>query len=283
MRAATTERTDALESAEALAPEVRAALRDLLLSLADSKRLLGIRYSDWMLGAPSLETGIAAASMAQDEWGHARLTYALLSDFGDDPKQLEHGRGAEEYRSIELLDAKLGSWTELVMAVLLLDTALTVQYAALAESRYSPVRNRVHKLLDEEAFHFQYAAGWAERLATSGARAAMVEAADRLLPVALRWLGGAGEGLERLHAAGVADEDADGLTAQFLRCVGAVLDRAGIGEELGLTPADQGWVYTRPLSWTGWSTARRRSGAGGPDADTLARVRGDRNRAMLID
>jgi ring-1,2-phenylacetyl-CoA epoxidase subunit PaaC len=53
-------------------------IRDLILIMADSKRLLGTRYAEWILGAPELETGIACASMAQDEWGHARLLYALL-------------------------------------------------------------------------------------------------------------------------------------------------------------------------------------------------------------
>ena len=81
-----------IEKAAELGDEARQALRALILSLADSKRVLGLRYSDRMLGAPTLEAGIAASSMAQDEWGHARLTYALLGDFGDEPKaQAETG------------------------------------------------------------------------------------------------------------------------------------------------------------------------------------------------
>jgi 1,2-phenylacetyl-CoA epoxidase catalytic subunit len=67
-----------IDKAAALPDGARPLLRSLILTLADTKRLLGIRYSDWMLGAPTLETGIAASSMAQDEWGHSRLTYALL-------------------------------------------------------------------------------------------------------------------------------------------------------------------------------------------------------------
>ena len=35
-------------------------LRRTVLGLADTKRILGIRYSDWLLGAPSIEAGIAA-------------------------------------------------------------------------------------------------------------------------------------------------------------------------------------------------------------------------------
>ena len=48
---------------DALSDGGRAALERLILSLADSKRLMGIRYSDWILGSPSVETGIATSSM----------------------------------------------------------------------------------------------------------------------------------------------------------------------------------------------------------------------------
>ena len=70
-----------------------------ILSLADTKRLLGIRYSDWILGSPSIETGIAASSMAQDEWGHARLLYSMLKRLGFDPVAVEQDRPAERYYS----------------------------------------------------------------------------------------------------------------------------------------------------------------------------------------
>ena len=55
----------AITSVDQIAPEPRQALRDLILALADSKRILGIRYADWVLGAPELEASIAASSMAQ--------------------------------------------------------------------------------------------------------------------------------------------------------------------------------------------------------------------------
>ena len=70
----------------------RDALIRLIITLADSKRIMGIRYSDWALGAPSIETGVSTSSMTQDEWGHARLLYAML-------KSARH----EEFRSISAL------------------------------------------------------------------------------------------------------------------------------------------------------------------------------------
>lgn len=273
------------ETAEQLTADARAGLRDLILSLADNKRLLGIRYSDWMLGAPTLETGIAASSMAQDEWGHGRLTYALLSDFGDDPKALEHERGPEAYHSMESLDAPFRSWTEMIAASLLLDTALSVQYAALADSSYTPVHNRVQKLLDEEGYHFQYAGGWVQKLAAAPkARPELVSRLAALLPLALRWFGRDDyDGIDSLLAAGVVGRGPRELRERYLARVGPVLQAAGLTEELGLSEAAGAWAYEEALDWGDWDDRRRRAGGGGPDAETLARARGDKNRAMLLD
>ncbi|HET7275554.1 MAG TPA: Phenylacetic acid catabolic protein [Longimicrobiaceae bacterium] len=274
-----------VSSADHLSPELRKPLRDLILTLADNKRLLGIRYSDWMLGAPTLETGIAASSMAQDEWGHGRLTYALLGDFGDDPKHLEHGREADDYHSSELLDGSFGSWSEMIAASLLLDSAFTVQYGALLESRYRPVHNRVQKLLDEEAFHFQYAAAWVQRLARAPELSADLQTSlNRYLPAALRWLGREGaEGDMALREGGVIAMDADERRDHLLLRVGPTLEAAGMASAAGLQNDDGQWVFDGEIAWDGWDDSTRRSGGSGPDAATLSRVRGDKNRAMLLD
>ncbi|CAN5618308.1 hypothetical protein BH23GEM8_BH23GEM8_15440 [soil metagenome] len=276
---------DLIDSAAMLSDESRSALRSLILTLADSKRLLGIRYSDWMLGAPTLETGIAASSMAQDEWGHGRLSYALLSEFGDEPKRLEHDRAAEEYHSMAELDTPFGSWSEMIAAALLLDGALATQYSALVNSRYSPVHNRVQKLLDEEEFHYQYAAGWAPRLAGNPVpRAEFSAAAERFLKRALTWFGpGDDSASTRLLDEGLASAAPDELRSRFLQQVGPVLQACGVADEVGLEYSDGLWSYAGELDWTGWNAERRRFGSGGPDADTISRVRGDKNRAMLLD
>ena len=97
-----------------------------ILSLADTKRLLGIRYSDWILGSPSIETGIAASSMAQDEWGHARLLYSMLKRLGFDPFEVEHTRPAERYYSAPPLDDPFADWADFVAATVVVDGALSV-------------------------------------------------------------------------------------------------------------------------------------------------------------
>jgi ring-1,2-phenylacetyl-CoA epoxidase subunit PaaC len=275
----------AVDHADQLSAPARQALRDLLLTLADSKRLLGIRYSDWMLGAPTIESGIAASSMAQDEWGHARLTYALLSDFGDEPKALEHEREAGEYRSPEPFDRAFGSWAEMIAAAFLFDTALSVQYDALLDSRYAPAHNRVQKMLDEERFHFQHALSWTRRLAYSGAvRESFVAHLRAMLPLALRWFGDAGtSGQHRLVEEALVRGGPDAMRARYLATIAPALDELGLAGALGLEQRDGDWVFGGEILWSGWNDAVRRSGGSGPDADTLGRVRGDRNRIFLMD
>jgi len=248
----------------------------LLLSLADNKRLLGMRYSEWILGAPTLEAGIACSAMAQDEWGHGRILYAMLKDFGRDPGELEHERESDQYLVSELLDTPPGEWTELLALNALLDTALSVQCEALSESRYTPLQFKMGKLLDEERFHFEHARGWTARLAeTDAGREALGAAYGAAVGPCLRWFGrGEGEVWTALVEEGVITGDPDAQRARWLGRVGPLLEQVDLE-----VPGPEG----AGLDWSGWDDARRRSGAGGPDADTLARVRGDKNRAMLMD
>jgi ring-1,2-phenylacetyl-CoA epoxidase subunit PaaC len=274
-----------VDRAELLSDDARGALRDLVLALADSKRVLGLRYSDRMLGAPTLEAGIAASSMAQDEWGHGRLTYALLSDFGDDPRgDLEHARPAAEYRSAAVLDRGFASWSEMIAAGLLLDGAFTVQYGALVDSRYTPLHNRVQKMLDEEKIHFQYFAAWTRRMASIvEVRAELAAALRAYLPHALQWLGRQDAPAARiLVSEGLVREGSDALRTRLLQRVGPVLADAGLAGELELVERDGAWSHAGEFNWEGWDDARRRAD-GSLDEATAARARGDKNRALLMD
>lgn len=231
--------------------------RDLILVLADSKRLLGMRYAEWILGAPALEAGIACASMAQDEWGHGRLLYALLKEFGDDVEKLEHGREPGEYRNIELLDSAPESWPDLVIVNALVDTALSVQLDALRAAEHAPLRQRVGKILDEEEFHAAHGAAWLKRIATASSETKKLvnDAVARTLPVILRWFGPSGDDLRRT----------------FLARVEPLLATAGIS------------AHSTTPDFQGFDVATRRTHNRGPDAATIARIRGDKNRAFLMD
>src|SRR5436190_20092764 len=59
-----------------------ATMISLIGSLADNKGALGRRYGEWAVSAPTIESAVAAAAMAQDELGHARSTYPVLPKLG---------------------------------------------------------------------------------------------------------------------------------------------------------------------------------------------------------
>ena len=273
-------RTDSFKSAEELSEPVREALAATLLSLADNKRILGMRYGDWILGAPTLESGIACSAMAQDEWGHGRILYATLKDFGLDSGVLEHERTAEEYLSSELLDSAVEEWPDLLALNLLFDAALSVQVEALSNSSYEPIHFKTRKLLEEERFHFEHGRGWAIRLSDTVAGREALEAAFRnAMGPSLRWFGRSEAGFgQLLEASGVSAGTPEFLRQAWLDRVIPVLAEAGL-EELAAEFESGG----TGIDWSGWNSDRRRDGSGGPDAETLARIRGDKNRSMLMD
>jgi ring-1,2-phenylacetyl-CoA epoxidase subunit PaaC len=249
--------------------------RDLILVLADTKRLLGMRYAEWILGAPALEAGIACASMAQDEWGHSRLLYSLTKEFGDDPEQLEHGREAGDYRNIEVLDEAPQTWIDLVVVNALVDAAVSVQLEALRASSHTPLRQRVGKILDEEEFHAQHGAAWMRRITTASpeARDMVTAALNGVLPVVLRWFGPDSVRMKEMLANGVVDGNGTELRTRFLQRVAPLLANA---EEVGA-------VRNIQPDFDGFDEVSRRSHNRGPDATTISRIRGDKNRAFLMD
>jgi ring-1,2-phenylacetyl-CoA epoxidase subunit PaaC len=265
---------DAAKAADLTGP-VRKAVRDMILVLADSKRMLGMRYSNWMLGAPELEAGIACASMAQDEWGHARLLYALLKDFDDDVDRLEHGRDAAEYRSIEALDAEPASWPELVAVNTFVDFALTLQLEALSRSSYLPLRQRVQKLIEEEAFHAAHGAAWLRRIAGAGGAAAeaMHDATSAVLPHVLRWFGPDSRHMRALQDASIVDASGSDMRARFIERTAPLIRAAG---------GPDGFAGLEP-DFANFDDTTRRTKGRAPDARTIAQIRGDKNRAFLMD
>ena len=261
--------SDMLKIADLDAPQ-REALTRLIMTLADSKRLMGIRYSDWLLGAPSIETGIAASSMTQDEWGHARLLYAMLKECDLDPGVVEHERAAQEYTSVGVLDEPFADWAAVVAGMVLVDGAISVALRAFAEGRCEAAGARVPKMLAEEEFHASLGAAWYRRLTESGGEALdrLQHATNSMLPPLMGWLGVDDDAAKTLVAEGITAPGAE-LVASFRDGVRALLAAAGVDVD-AVTPA-------------GEIDPARGRGPGHPDADSIERARGDRNRALLVE
>jgi 1,2-phenylacetyl-CoA epoxidase catalytic subunit len=256
--------TTTLEGAE------RDALIRLIITLADSKRLMGIRYSDWTLGAPSIETGVSTASMTQDEWGHARLLYAMLKQLDIDPSPVEHDRPGEEFGSIAALDHEREDWAGTVALMTLADGALSTVLHSFAEGSFEVARTRVPKMLAEEEYHASLGAAWFRRLATSEGEASglLKAAAEDMLPGLLAWVGADDAAARAMVDAGVIGSADDRLVA-FRDDVRDLVALVGVDIDAVEPAAD-------------WDEGRGRT-SGRPDEEACERARGDRNRALLVE
>jgi len=255
----------------ALSDDVKSALSRQILSIADGKRLLGIRYSDWLLGAPSIEAGIAMSSMCQDEWGHARLLYAMLKDLGHDPVVVEHERSAEDYANPDSLDGDFTDWAGVVAAILLLDGALSVAIQAFSEGDFEKARTRGPKMIAEETFHHDMGVAWFHRFSTANdeARARLQAAAKSELPRLIAWLDPQDVAARTLVDAGLMLSGAE-LVKRYETKVGSLVELIGV--DFASIQADR----------SDWDVRRGR-GPGAPSEDAVQRARGDLSRMLLVE
>jgi ring-1,2-phenylacetyl-CoA epoxidase subunit PaaC len=154
--------------AAGLDPAVRAALDELLLSMADDEFVIGFSDSEWTGIAPLLEEDVAMSSLAQDELGHAAAFYALLAEVradGRDADAIAYDREPDEYRHARLLDHGRGDWAMTIARRFLYDTADGARLDGLASSSFVPLRELVDKIRREERYHVMHATAWLERLA----------------------------------------------------------------------------------------------------------------------
>jgi ring-1,2-phenylacetyl-CoA epoxidase subunit PaaC len=155
---------------------------ELLLGLADDELIIGWRDSEWTGIAPMLEEDVAFSSIAQNEIGHARAVYELLSDDAD---ALAFDRKPEEYRCAPLVELHLLDWGRTIARRCLYETADEIRIAALMDDSDARVAGLAAKINREEAYHRMHAEMWRERLAeTPQFRAAV----DELWPYALGML-----------------------------------------------------------------------------------------------
>jgi 1,2-phenylacetyl-CoA epoxidase catalytic subunit len=167
------------------ASAAQACMASLVGSLADNKAALGRRYAEWAVSAPTLESAVAAAAMAQDELGHARSTYPVLHALGVEDPESDGGR------RLALLDDELPDWTAFIAANLLVDGVLATFVAACIDSSVEQMASRARKILQEEGSHRVHGEAWAKRLCRGSDRQrdALVSALLQTWDQAGRWIG----------------------------------------------------------------------------------------------
>ena len=131
-------------------------MNELLLGLADDELVIGWRDSEWTGIAPTLEEDVAFSSIAQNEIGHARAVYELLSDDAD---ALAFDRDPTEYRCAPLVQLHLLDWAHTIARRWLYEVADEIRIGALMDE--VPVAAKINR---EEAYHRMHAEMWHERL-----------------------------------------------------------------------------------------------------------------------
>jgi ring-1,2-phenylacetyl-CoA epoxidase subunit PaaC len=148
-----------------------------LLSLADDELIIGWRDSEWTGIAPLLEEDVAFSSIAQNEIGHARALYELLSDDAD---ALAFDRAPDDYRCAPFVELKLLDWAHAIARRWLYEVADEIRISALKESL--PLAAKIDR---EETYHRMHAEMWHERLRDAPQ---FREAVEELWPYALGML-----------------------------------------------------------------------------------------------
>jgi len=218
------------------------SISDLVLSLADNKQMLGLRYAEWATRAPSLEADIAAAAMGLDDLGHSRVLYGCLEPLGDDPRTPERESNPASIRNLAYFDEPWTEWSQFVAANAVLDTAFTVVIEACVNGSVEVLRQRLRKMLMEERYHFLHGRSWLR----SGIESA---------PLLLAWQ-------EALEFFGPPGSDVEGLS------MGPEQMRTRLEEQLETTAPDV------VIHWNLWDPLRRRTAEGAIDEPTFAMLRG---------
>lgn len=246
--------TDSLPGPADLTDRERAAVEALLYRLADDELVLGERYTEWQVRAPTLESDLALANIAQDEFGHARLWYDLLMDFGYEEAELifERDPGTFRHATIVELPFESGDWADAVVRSYLYDEAEALRLEALVDSSYPRIRERVGKIRQEERYHREHAQSWLERLTDDGdGRGRLQAAVDRCFPYALT-IFAPGPAEDDIEALGLRTRSLDGLRRQWLDVTVSFLESLGLSvpsPEAVEHPAHVGRDGTHTAHW----------------------------------
>lgn len=222
-----------------------ATMITLIGSLADNKSALGRRYGEWAVSAPTIESAVAAAAMAQDELGHARSTYPVLAKLGvqrDDD-------GLDAGLPLPAIARELPDWASVIAANLVVDGVLTTFVASARDSCIEPLAQRARKILQEEGAHRVHAQAWLRRICAAGGEDArlLLRRIDEMWIQAARWPGPDDDpGYRAAIDAGMVGAGPDAIRGRV---------RAWLAEQPALRSA--ALALDEPADWSAWDGARR--------------------------
>lgn len=224
------------------------SLPELVLSIADNKQILGLRYAEWATRAPSLEADIAAAAMGLDDLGHSRVLFGCLEPLGGNPRSKDQESDPSSIRALAYFDEPWIEWPQFVAANAILDTAFTTMIEACVNGSVEVLQQRLRKMLMEERYHFLHGRSWLRRgIAEQPLNRAWVEA--------IEWFGPPDGETASLHREGKLSMGPTELKAQLEEKLEAKAPHVEI-------------------DWKKWDPIRRRSRPGTVDQRTFGMLRG---------
>ena len=231
------------------------SLAEIVLATADCKQLLGMRYAEWAIRAPSLEADIAAAAMGLDDIGHSRVLLGCLEPLGEDPRPPGRDSDPEAFLNVAFLDQPWQSWDQFVAANAVLDTAFTAMIQACVEGKAEVLRSRLRKMLMEERYHLLHGRSWLREGLDEGIL-------DEAWREALEWFGPPEGEVATLQKSGALSMG----PAELLALVEEKLETEAPRLE---------------VDWTAWDPLRRRCRAGAMDARTFEMISGLEERRFM--
>ena len=218
----------------------------LIGSLADNKSALGRRYGEWAVSAPTIESAVAAAAMAQDELGHARSTYPVLAKLGVSRSE---DSGLDTGYPLPVIASELPDWASVIAANLVVDGVLTTFVASARDSSIEPLAHRARKILQEEGAHRVHAEAWLRRICRTGGEdlELLRRRIEEMWSQAARWPGpdddpGYREAIER----GMVADGPAAIRDRVRRWLLGLLEAHSVAVAL-----------EEPADWSAWSPERR--------------------------
>ena len=193
--------------------EIREALFQLLLRLADDHLILGHRISEWCGRAPMLEEDLAMPNMALDMLGQARALYQYAAEIegeGRTEDMLAYLREEREFRNCLLVERENADFAHTMLRQLYFAAFMRPYWEAMAASNDETLRGIAGKAVKEVAYHIRHAGEWVVRLGdgTEESAARMRTAVETLHRYAME-LFETDEVTETLAAAGIASDPAE--------------------------------------------------------------------------
>ena len=142
------------------------ALASFCLALGDDALIYSHRLQQWVGGLPELEEETAAANIALDLLGQARLLLSRAGGIlGRSEDSLAFFRPEQSFRNVRLAERADADFAELVVRLLVFSTWRLSLLSDLRLSCPDPVLAAIAaKGVNELAYHRDYAAGWVIRL-----------------------------------------------------------------------------------------------------------------------